>query len=214
MAAEPRKFTVDDLKDIQLDAHATLLGHVSLAWTELHETMASIFAALLSPDSKSKAWAVWHSVGNDRTQRGMLLAVAAHTLESGDKRFAELKWSIDQMDSLENKRNDALHSPYTIAFEDRRLKLIPNHFTGNKRALNLQQKADLWDELRSYRENIGALNSYLRQIGASLSGFGAVTRSRAEPLELPPRPSLPRPAHANARKHPTPRARPHKPPRS
>jgi hypothetical protein len=198
-----KKFTTQ-----MLNRHASYLGRVSLVWTELHETMASAFAALVSPDAPTLAWAIWNSVGNDRTLRGMLKAAALWRLPKEDVRCAELCWALDQMDSLENKRNDALHSPYTMVIESGAIRLISNHFRGNKRALNLAEK-DLAKELKSYEKNIWAITRYVAAISAAIDRSAGSRNALLSPapIILPPRPALTRPAHGRARKRPAPRTK-------
>jgi hypothetical protein len=197
-----------------LNKHARALGRVSLVWTELHETMASTFAALVSPDAPTLAWAIWNSVNNDRTLRGMLKAAVLWRLPKEDVRCVELCWALDQMDSLENKRNDALHSPYTIVIEEGSLRLIPNYYRGNKRALNLADK-DLAIELKSYEKNIWTITRYVSAVSAAIDrSTGRNALARAALIILPPRPTLPKPAHGHVEKRPTPRAKRQPPPLS
>jgi hypothetical protein len=195
------------------DKHAQAVGYVALAWTGLQESLASIFSMLmdLPSDRWMDATEVWYAVDNDRTQRRMLRALAESRFKNmpSDERFVELKWCLDQLDSYENKRNDTLHSPYipTLgAFGGR--DVIPFHMTGHRRAQNLRDK-DLPTELESYRANIDALSGHLRQIAALVQGPLDLPRPK-----LPPRPPLPRPAHAHDQKRREDRQSPKKPSRS
>jgi hypothetical protein len=181
-----------------LDEHAQALGYVALAWTQLHMTMAEVYAQLLTPGAKRKSLATWHAIRNDRAQRDMLLAVAEVVLKPGDPVLGDkhngLIWFYNQMDSFENKRNDALHAPYTVIFEGLGLSLVPDYSRGNPRALNLRERTDLAAELKSYRENILALDQHLRLI------WGRLSYPPGQRPALPAPPPLPRPAHGGGQK--------------
>jgi hypothetical protein len=200
-----------------LNRHAKALGHVSLAWTGLYEQLASLFSMILRPDQPMLAWAAWHAVGSDRYQRAMLKALAGATLHKEDKRYVELKWALDRLDGLENNRNDALHSPYTLVLEDGRVQIIPNYFGGNKRALNLLNR-DLGIELESYATNLREITRYISAIATTLPHpLGVAVEASwqmARTVPLPPRPRLPKPAHDHARKRRVARAKQPRPSQS
>ena len=182
------------------DRHASALGRVSLVWTELHEVMGKMFARLVSRDDQTLGLAAWNALSNDRAQRSMLLAVAKATLEKADSRLVELAWAIGQMDSLENNRNDALHSPYTMTIFNGSIRIIPNYFQGQRRAMNLKDR-DLETELTSYQDNIWSIVRYVSAISRAL--FPTFPRNRlvsTQPTTLPPRPLLPKPAHGSTQK--------------
>jgi hypothetical protein len=181
-----------------LARHAQALGLVSIAWTQAHEALASIFGMLLTPEMPTKAWAAWHAVGNDRSQRAMLKALMAVMFAADDKRKVELDWVLDRLNSYEDKRNNALHSPYTIEqHPDGRLVFIPNHYGGNKRAKNLHGK-ELLTELKSYTDHLAKLSAYLGLIQSSLPSPHRVVAPTDPALLL--RPSLPEPAHGQPQK--------------
>jgi hypothetical protein len=182
----------------ELASHAEALGHVSLAWTTLHEVMGMLFASLLMPASQEHAYAVWHSIKNDRTQRDMLKALAESALPEDDEIRKAIKWAVDNLNTLENSRNDALHSPYVLVHHpERGPTMISNDLTGNRRAANLAGR-DLSVELESYKSNIRAIIDYLWAGVVELSGQQNVHAPHAH--KMPPPPSLPKPAHAMTRK--------------
>jgi hypothetical protein len=147
----------------EMSKHAEALGHVALAWTRLHEIMAFIFSQLLRPVPEERAWAIWHSIKNDRAQRDMLLALATVALPNNGGRFKAIKWAVDKLGPLENSRNDALHSPYVVLHGDDRAMVISNDLTGNKRAENLAGR-DLGIELESYDKKFTAVADYLWEV--------------------------------------------------
>lgn len=195
-----------------LARHAQALGLVSIAWTHLHEVLASIFGMLLTPDMPTKAWATWHAVGNDRSQRAMLKALMAVMFRDDDKRKVELDWVLDRLNSYEDKRNNALHSPYTMEqHPDGTIDFIPNYYGGNKRAKNLHGK-ELLVELKSYSDHLSRLSAYLGLIQSSLpSPLRAVAPTAPAQLQ---RPSLPEPAHAQPQTPPAPQQQGRKQPKT
>jgi hypothetical protein len=55
--------TLTKLTEImELTGDAEALGHVSLAWTRVHEIMAMLFGQLLRPVPEERAYAIWHSI--------------------------------------------------------------------------------------------------------------------------------------------------------
>jgi hypothetical protein len=178
----------------ELASHAEALGHVSLAWTTLHEVMGMLFAYLLMPAPQEHAYAVWHSIKNDRTQREMLKALAESALPEDDEIRKAIKWAVDKLLSLENSRNDALHSPYVLFHHpERGPTMISNDLTGNRRAANLAGR-DLSVELESYKSNVRAITDYLWAGVVQLSQ--PQNALAPQPHKMPPPPALPKPAHA------------------
>jgi len=146
---------------MELTGHAEALCHVSLAWTRVHEIMAMLFGLLLRPVPEERAYAIWHSIKNDRSQRDMLWALAQASLSADSEIRKAIKWAVEKLLSLENSRNDALHSPYVLVHdEERGPTMVANELTGNKRAANLSGR-DLGVELESYKKNVAAVADYL-----------------------------------------------------
>jgi len=195
---EVDEVTLTKLTEIaELTSHAEALGHVSLAWTRLHEIMAMLFGLLLQPVTEEKAYAIWHSIKNDRSQRDMLLALAEASFPADSEIRKAIKWARDNLLSLENSRNDALHSPYVLIHdEERGPTMIANEVTGNKRAANLSGR-DLGIELESYKRNVTAVADYLWEAVRELSK--PQNALAPQPHKMPPPPSLPKPAQAVSR---------------
>lgn len=181
------------------DQHTATVGRIAIRWNTLHEELGLIFVLLATRDNTSVGWAAWHSLRMDRAQRDMLEASAVAALGKGDARCKELVWALGQLTPLEDKRNTAIHSPYSIIIENGSLKTISNHFTGHGRATKLKDR-DLEKELKSYEEHIDKLTDFVMALGPHfLPG--------QPPPSLPPRPTLPRPSHTATRKAPRPRSK-------
>jgi hypothetical protein len=131
----------------------------------------------------------------------MLWALAQASLSADSEIQKAIKWAVQKLLSLENSRNDALHAPYRLVHdEERGPTMVANELTGNKRAANLSGR-DLGVELESYQKNVTAVADYLWEVVRRLSVSGnALAIGRFG--EMPPPPSLPKPAQAMTRKHP------------
>ena len=172
------------------DAHALYIGKVVIAWNWAHESLAHIFANIVSPESRDIGLAAWHAVLNDRSQRAMLEAAAKIRPGESTKFFKDLQWCLNHLTPLEIDRNNVLHSPYSLTFDGTTgIKFSPLWFTGNRRALGLKDK-DLEIELKSLEERISLLTNFALHLGVHMNGPEDVPT-------WPGRPRLPRPAHAS-----------------
>jgi hypothetical protein len=140
----------------------------------------------------ASATAAWHAVQNDRTQRNMLEAAAKQKFGAESKFFKDLKWTLDQLNPLENDRNNVLHAPYSLTIEDGMLKYIPVHFGGNRRANELKNK-DLAIELQSIEKRLDLLVTFIDHLGAHRN-------APDDTPTWPERPHLPKPAHKTTHK--------------
>ena len=189
----PTKLPTDDVIDSAnklFESHAADVGRVALSWNTLHDALGELFAEVISPDGRSVALAAWQAVQSDRSKRKMLDGVSVAALGSDAKFTQEVKWANGQLNALEDNRNDAVHSPYSVLIEDGALKVVPYVFAGSVRARKLQGK-NLELELRSYSTNMDRLRDFARGLlGKSLSP--------ASDPSWPERPKLPRLAQATA----------------
>lgn len=191
---DPKEQIID--LDLAWREHSELVGQVAMVWNLLHDLLGNLFAEVVAPDAKEPALAAWQAVQNDRSKRAMLNAACSVALGT-DSRFSdEVRWATGQMNSLEDKRNNAVHSPYTVGFILKGMKLIPKVFpsviAGNQRARNLLGR-DLAIELKSYLENIGHLTGFVMLLAGK-------SRGHHEQYTWPERPSLPRPPQAMAQR--------------
>ena len=97
--------------------YVVALGQLTLAWNELHEAMALLFCSVMGGGYANQFLAVWHSINSDRNQRAVLVAAAENDINrpASDMRHKEvvekIKWICGQANTLEDLRNDSLHSP-------------------------------------------------------------------------------------------------------
>jgi hypothetical protein len=103
--------------------YVTALGQFALAWSDMQESLGALFWTLMSPHSVEGAVAhheplfVWYAIRSDRSQRDMLKAAVNHLTIDWQRTLlvAETNWIIDRANELEDRRNDAIHSPLVFA---------------------------------------------------------------------------------------------------
>jgi hypothetical protein len=186
------------------------IGQLTLAWNDLHEKLAALFCLLMDHQEEDDAliddtlatpedWherdarliGIWNSSNFDRPRREMLKAVIANSRQDHRKAFLKLiddmTWVLQRADSLEEMRNNAVHSPLVLIGGPRSAKLClgrtPAMVLGNPRAIKLAQK-DLLTEFRWCRDATLVLRDFVSRIDQSLS-----LGTRIYPW--PSRPSLP-----------------------
>jgi hypothetical protein len=79
---------------------------------------------------------VWQSIGSDRAKRKMLEEGAAARADDCPRFYEEIKWACDRTNPLEDGRNDAVHAPYIVVLEERKIIAKPRMHTYSPRALN------------------------------------------------------------------------------
>jgi hypothetical protein len=175
-----------------LDDHARDIGYIVIAWNALHENLGKLFGAIVARIGTQAALAAWNALTNDRTQRYMLQAATSAGLPDKDPLRSEILWALGQITPLANNRNDALHAPYAVLFEEGRVRVVPSTSGGNKRATNLLGR-DLGVELASYRNRIEALSDFVLALWMYFL-------TKDEGGTLPDRPQPPRSAHRPSKK--------------
>jgi|SRR5580704_11853201 hypothetical protein len=136
--------------------YAIEIGQLARAWNALHDQLGQIFSQIVTPARPNISIAIWYSTPSDRTQRDMLkdayLAVGAIDSKIHPKAKEDIKWLIDQVQCLADRRNDAIHAPISIGRSVASGEMIikPDIFYGNPRARKLYRK-ELLPELRWYR---------------------------------------------------------------
>ncbi len=97
--------------------HAEAIGHVALAWNDLHETLGTIFTEA-GFEGSDKAQAAWQSLIVDRAKREMLKAVLSAMTESDFPQLPKFRedviWIIEQAHASEDGRNSAIHTPLLL----------------------------------------------------------------------------------------------------
>jgi hypothetical protein len=184
------------------EPHTKEIGRLLLAWNDLHERLATLFATTLGTDLTERSFALWHSVRNDQGKRRLLRAAVQKLTESEigrrDKLVDEIIWILDKADILEGYRDDSAHTPLQYVKGDllnlakafgiaelylQSIKVTPNTSFQNPRASNIEQKQkDLLIEHKYARERVLVLRDYVIAIDHAWSNAG---------LPWPSRPSLP-----------------------
>ncbi len=159
----------------------TALGQLALAWNDLQEMLAIIFSCLAETKDWNVALCAWYAIKSDRAQRQMLLAVvnelSERLVEPSKDEWEGIKWLIKEAEKLEDRRNDAIHSPLVFIGDSplwARAKIAipgvkPATFLGNPRAAKLDKKADLLAEFRWCRDMATTLADYAHLLEIALS---------------------------------------------
>ncbi len=171
--------------------YVTALGQLTLAWNDLHETLAILFCSVMGGGFVNQFLAVWHALKSDRSQRDILLAaVTSGLIEGGPPRLlADVTWICNQANALEDTRNTALHSPLWGS-KWLSTTIQPAVGLGHVRAGRLAGK-DLLVEFRWCRDAATVLRNFAMEIDVVLSRGGPWTN----------RPTLPNRGHGQAATH-------------
>ena len=169
-----------DFRSETFQPYAKALGEVSLAWNDFNMVLSSVFGTALKIPNLMVADALWSALTSDRAQRDMLravinLKVIGHHIPT--KIRSEFKWVLDKADSLEEARNNALHSPL---LSDQG-SVFAWHQLGHQRAKKLANK-DLLKEFGWFYDTAITLRQYIELLGDAI-------KHPTEPL--PERPILP-----------------------
>jgi hypothetical protein len=182
-----RRLPYYDFTSAAFKPYALAIGQATLSWNYLHEVLADAFVHF-----GGGSHAIWFSSALDRPRREMLRA-AVNDVSLGESDVqksirAEMLWILGQAESLEDVRNNAVHSPLVFMSEEladifgrERSGVSPLIFRGNPRALKLAQK-DLLTEFRWLRD--------MARVLAEHSTAVMRTWAHAAP-SLPRRPALP-----------------------
>jgi hypothetical protein len=177
--------------------YVTALGQLALAWNGLHEMLSILFCNVMGNGVVNQPLAIWHALKVDRAQREILLAaLKSHTRGAYPVDFEpDIEWICKKADSLEDLRNDALHSPLW-AQERAPGKTIVSAWVGlgHVRAQKLLNK-DLLAEFRWFRDAAMLLAEFAHEVDRSLSDYMR---------PWPKRPAWPARPGTNAPKQPRP----------
>ena len=168
-----------DFRTETFQPYAKALGEVALAWNDFNMVLSSVFGTVLKIPNLMVGDAIWHSLKSDRAQRDILravinLEVLGHDIPKNIR--CEFKWVLDKADSLEEARNNALHSPL---LSDQG-SVFAWHQLGHQRAKKLADK-DLLKEFGWLYDTAIILRQYVELLEDALR--------HSEPL--PKRPLLP-----------------------
>jgi hypothetical protein len=148
---------------------AGAIGHVAIQWNSLCGVLGDIFVDLVASENRTRGYAAWHGLRSDRSQRDMLEGVIKAMLPTESKLREEFIWLFGRVTSVENARNDIVHSPYAVLFRqdtegDFDLAMIADAQTGHRRALNLKDK-DIVSECRLVGHRTTVTMVYAMQLG-------------------------------------------------
>lgn len=175
--------------------YVAAIGQVALAWNDLHEEFAFLFITVMGGESHRKVLAVWNAIDFDRPKRKMLRAAVPQMAETvllkRPQAIEDINWLLARTDSLEDARNDCIHSPLLATGQLARilaeiskvrlLPVVPHMATDNPRAKKLLNK-DLLTEFRWCRDQAITLSIYAARINRVLAH---------DELPWPRRPALP-----------------------
>lgn len=147
------------------------IGQVALAWNDLHESIGVLFNEITTIPLDGKIEAAFQAVDSDRTKRKMLKAVVAQLdikeQARNPRAIEDVKWACNQIDALEEARNNVVHSPLMEFQSVLALAtphgISPNFLFGNARASKLRGK-DLLTEYRYVRDATFALRDFIEAI--------------------------------------------------
>jgi hypothetical protein len=97
------------------DAHARLIGFVTINWNDCHDLVYHIFEDT-SGLGEPMARALFHTLRSDAGQRELTLAAARVALEKDETRFKSLKLIFNRIGGLAAVRNEAMHTSWGMNF--------------------------------------------------------------------------------------------------
>ena len=182
------------------EPYVMAIGQLALAWNDLHEKLGWLFATFLTPGELAPL--LWNAPQFDRQKRALLEAATNAMPPLTQSDYPRLKedilWLLKQVNSLEDARNTAIHSPL-LAQSDRDVlvfgvtisirSVAPNLWLQNSRAMKLAQK-DLLTEFRWCRDAALLLRDYALSLDYA---------TMPEDYPWPDRPSLPNRGQKKAR---------------
>ena len=152
-----------DVRSETFQPYTKALGEVSLAWNDFNMVLSSVFGTALKIPNLMIADALWNPLKSDRAQRDTLRAVInldviGHNISTNIR--SEVKWVLDKADSLEEARNNALHS----ALLSDQGSVFAWYHLGNQRAKKLADK-DLLKEFGWFYDTAIILRQYIELLG-------------------------------------------------
>ena len=190
--------------------YAVEIGKLALEWNRLHHYLSWLFSAAIGEgENILVAYKIWHSSQSDRSQREMLRAAAEVTFAKDAQKPVHAKalddtvWLLDRAQSLADRRNNALHSPFTLVYSGSETWVAPDTFLGHPRASKLDGK-DVLAELKWYRDSATVLCDFAHQLFYCLK-IDPWMKVHHAPHPWPERPKMPQ--LASSKNHKTKRHR-------
>lgn len=188
--------------------YAIAMGQLALAWNGFHQALAFLFCTVMGGGNVAPYLAVWNAIRNDRSQRAMLLAATKADISTllpwCPELLSDLEWVLKNANTVEDTRDDALHSPLSLVRHSNRVEVVPAIGLGSPRAIRLTTRHIL-TEYRWCRD----MSITLRQFISEMDDFFC---SDGKPW--PDRPKLPNRGQTSPQKRhrPTGQAKPPPPP--
>lgn len=167
------------------------LGQVIVVWNDTYSSLGAFYIIIMGIDLIDRFEITWNVINSDRLKRTLLAKVLDESTvlknnKNGDYIKSEINWILKELNSMEDKRNDFVHSPvYALRFHDAG-GIYPPSAPGHRRAENLsvavRKQKNLISELRHYRDKLTIYERYIRRINYYLYN---------EQIPLPSRPKLP-----------------------
>jgi hypothetical protein len=151
--------------------YVAAIGELILAWNDLHERLAPLFAQAMVGSNVKQSFGVWHKTRADQAKRNLLRAAITNLpdrdLTKRPNVVKEITWILEVADKLEGLRDDSAHGPLTSTWGilERALGLskpivTPNTYFGNPRAVRLKQNDDLLRDFKHAKRRILILRDY------------------------------------------------------
>ncbi len=145
------------------------IGHVTMAWSHLHEQLAVLFCNVTGLN-EAVGLAIWHSQPSDRNQRAMLLAAIKKTNAPPlphDRAKADLEWLLSRVDAAANTRNDSIHVPTAVTITSSGARVAAFAMHGNPRAQKTRDDDQL-KVLGHLKRTLHALYQFARELANAL----------------------------------------------
>lgn len=167
--------------------YALAIGQTALAWNDLYEALASLFAIMNGGGNLEKHNAIWNSQTMDRPKRLLLAATIQALTPAEEAQFPKMKeaikWVVDTTEKLEDARNNTVHLPLLLVHSGglvgalRSLgqyvpDVIAQTIHEHPRAIKMVQK-DILEEFRWCRKAILTVRDFSRHLGRALSSSNA-----------------------------------------
>ena len=144
------------------DAHAALVGHVTLAWSNVHYLVFEIFRMLAGMEDRC-AGAVFFALKSDASQRDITLALIKERVSDETQRKAGSLFG--RISGLAGERNLAAHTMWVEKMPDG--KIVPNPSIRHPPQLREDFKAqfeNLAERLRDlFRELLGLREAIMKE---------------------------------------------------
>jgi hypothetical protein len=155
-----------DAVNAALNPYFIALGRVAHSWNHLHEELGKLFCSVTGLELHH-GMTIWHTLKSDRSQRDILRgAITARCQESDwvakrPKAAAAIMDLLNEVNSLADRRNNAIHAPCSVALHGNRkdFEIVPVTFFGNDKATRLIGK-DIIEEFRWYEGCANTLKKY------------------------------------------------------